>query len=185
MTLSARRMLKKPPSKHGPWKVYLSLPSLGKTKADFLCFLCRARLPSLKLSLLLRCLSRSFTFHCGVGFWPCCTACGPLVPWPGIEPRSLAVTAESPPLGISLSLLFKTMVLKKNQGCVEMKLPVCQQVLSKEPTLTLNRIRPIFIMVHICIILWSWQKCHSSVDDEKDFKVFTPLRFPSLRVMYP
>ena len=29
-------------------------------------------------------------------FWPCCTACGLLVPRPGIEPRLLAVTARRP-----------------------------------------------------------------------------------------
>ena len=65
-----------------------------------------------------------------------------------------------------------------------MNLPVYRQVLSKEPHATLSRIRTIFIMVQICIVLWSWQKCHCSVDDEKDFEVFTPLSFPSLRVMY-
>ena len=29
-------------------------------------------------------------------FWPCLTACGILVPWPGIEPRPLAVKSLSP-----------------------------------------------------------------------------------------
>ena len=83
-----------------------------------------------QLSLLLRCLSRSLTFHCGASFWPCCTACGPLIPQPGIEPRSLAVTAQSPNDWEFPSAYF----LKPYcQGCVEMKLPVYQQVLSKEP----------------------------------------------------
>ena len=35
--------------------------------------------------------SRSFFF-----FWPRCTACGILIPWPGIEPRPPAVEARSP-----------------------------------------------------------------------------------------
>ena len=35
-----------------------------------------------------------FLFH--FFFWPCCTACGILVPHPGIEPRPLAVKMWSP-----------------------------------------------------------------------------------------
>ena len=34
---------------------------------------------------------KSFLFVClfgGGGVWPCCAACGILVPWPGIEPRA-------------------------------------------------------------------------------------------------
>ena len=35
-----------------------------------------------------------FVLFCFV--WPCCVACGILVPWPGVEPRPSTVKAQSP-----------------------------------------------------------------------------------------
>ena len=51
-----------------------------------------------------------------------------------------------------------------NQGCVEMILPVYQQVLSQEPsTEAQDRIRTILIVAQICIILWSWQNATAAL----------------------
>ena len=51
-------------------------------------------------------------------FWPRCTACGILVPQPGIEPRPLAVRVRSPNYWTArefpIWLFFKTSSRKKN-----------------------------------------------------------------------
>ena len=63
-------------------------------------------------------------FYFVLFFWPCCVACGILVPWPGIEPVPPALEAEGlnhwtarEVLNYILKAPYSGMVEGKNQPC--------------------------------------------------------------------
>ena len=69
----------------------------GKFQA---CPICKTDRGQLVTGILLPFLFMHFIYYFYLfiyfNFWPCCVACGILVPQPGIEPAPLAVKAESP-----------------------------------------------------------------------------------------